>query len=131
MAGVLLVPALAFGSTSRPARATDGAVQTPVAMRALQAEVTRAMSLSLPAMPAPHYAAATLIADDEIEVEAKLGALVVQDHTRARMLKVEVRVGDASFDSSNFDGQVEPPLITSQVPLDDDPFALRREAWLL
>lgn len=97
---------------------------------ALAKEVERAGRLELPGMPRPHHVAVTLFGEDLCVVEASLGALVLSDRETSRAVKVEVRVGDPSFDSSNFLGAAEEPVVVAQAPLDDDPEALRRTVWL-
>ncbi|HNS98011.1 MAG TPA: metallopeptidase TldD-related protein [Polyangiaceae bacterium] len=96
----------------------------------MQDEIERAMSLELPGMPRPHYIIATLIEQQEALVEASLGAVLQQHQDRSRVLKVEVRVGDRSFDNSNFLGGSPQAIVVWPAPLDDDPLCLRRLLWL-
>lgn len=112
------------------ARASGGPQDT-VAIDALRQELERARGLSIPGSPRPHHIALTLVATQELNVEASFGALVRQQHARSRLLKAEVRVGDASLDSSNFLGDQPSAVVAAEVVLEDDPHALRREAWLL
>ena len=101
------------------------------ASKALMQEIERAKGLELPGMPRPHHIATTLIGEHQCIVEASLGALIHSDRDQSRAIKVELRVGEPSFDSSNFLGAAEEPVVVAPAPLDDDPEALRRTVWLL
>src|SRR5688572_13647201 len=69
------------------------------------------------------------------DVSGRLGSIVENPPRRTRTLRVEVRVGDYTFDSSRFvmqgfgggGGQSGETVIA---PLDDDYDAMRREIWL-
>ena len=110
--------------------AQEAAAPSP-AVSAIRAEVLRAKELELPGMPRPHHIAVTLLGEEEAVVEASLGAIIKEDRDHARVLKVEVRVGDPSFDSSNFLGTAEEPVVVAPTALQDDPEALRRSVWIL
>ena len=87
----------------------------------------------------PPYFLRYLVRDyDESDMSATLGALIVDDHTRARHASVEVRVGDYQFDNTADDStdkmfdiddfdHYEPP---TAAPIDDDIDALARTLWL-
>src|SRR6202042_2485275 len=59
-------------------------------------------------------------------VGATLGAVTAAHAYRGRVLRTDLRVGDPSFDNSNFEGGAR----VETVPLEDDYAALRRELWL-
>lgn len=122
---------LAIALSAGAASSAEPSLAPSPAVAAIQAEVARARSLELPGMPRPHHVAVTLLGERETVVEASLGAILKQDHEHARIAKVEVRVGDASFDSSNFLGTAEEPVVLSPAALQDEPQALRRTIWLL
>ena len=68
-------------------------------------------------------------------VSGRLGAIVENPPRRTRTLRVEVRVGDYTFDSSRFvvqgfGGGAGLSGETVIAPLDDDYDAMRREIWL-
>ena len=111
--------------------AAHAAPGEPPVVSALEAEIARTMQVRLPDMPAPHHVTITRIGEDEIAIEATLGALVAQDRERAALLKVEVRVGDATFDSANFVGDGDGPLVAAETPLDGAADGTRHAAWLL
>ena len=125
-AGVWLVP------TARP-----HAQDSPI-IAAMSDELARSMKeLRLPDQPAPYFIEYEI--EDRIgtRVTARLGALVEDLSGRSRTLRVNVRVGDYSFDSSlfnNFDrggGVIALQADGStSAPLDDDYDAMRRQIWL-
>ena len=59
-------------------------------------------------------------------MNATLGALTASHAYRGRILRTDLRVGDPSFDNSNFEGGAR----VETVPIEDDYAALRRELWL-
>ncbi len=118
-------PPAATAAAPAPADASVDAV-----LAALRDEIARAKDLRLPDTPPPYFVAATLSDADTLELEANLGALVVDERSRSRQLKVEARVGDAALDGSNFVGDGTEPVTTADVPFENDYLALRRELWL-
>lgn len=100
-------------------------------LRALKDELDRSMkALKVGDAPLPYYLAYAFSDVDQATVSATFGAVTGAYGVRGRMLRTDVRVGDPSFDNSNFPdaffggGQVQP------LPVDDDYAALRRELWL-
>ena len=103
-------------------RTNDAAVQ-----RALQDELARSMSeLRLGDESRPYYLGYTIYDLEQASVNATLGALTASHAYRGRILRTELRVGDPSFDNSNFEGGAR----VETVPIEDDYAALRRELWL-
>jgi len=103
-------------------RVNDGAVKT-----ALQDELARSMAdLQLGDEPRPYYLAYTVSDLDQATVNATLGAVTAAHGYRGRVLRTDVRVGDASFDNTNFEGGAR----VETIPFEDDYAALRRELWL-
>jgi predicted Zn-dependent protease len=103
-------------------RVNDAAVQ-----RALQDELARSMSdLHLGDESRPYYLGYTIYDLEQASVNATLGALTASHAYRGRILRTDLRVGDPSFDNSNFEGGAR----VETVPIEDDYAALRRELWL-
>jgi TldD protein len=103
-------------------RTNDAAVQ-----RALQDELARSMSdLHLGDESRPYYLGYTIYDLEQASVNATLGALTASHAYRGRILRTDLRVGDPSFDNSNFEGGAR----VETVPIEDDYAALRRELWL-
>ncbi|MES2643762.1 MAG: metallopeptidase TldD-related protein [Myxococcota bacterium] len=113
--------------TAPAAPAAPSAIETAVA-----AELTRAMGgLRLPDAPAPYLIAYDVLDGRVIDAFAEQGALVSTGADPYRNLRVEVRVGDATFDSSNFRAFGEPDgVVQRRLPVEDAQVALRREIWL-
>jgi predicted Zn-dependent protease len=107
-------------------------------MRAMKDELARSLTqLQLQKMDKPYFVAYRLDDFDQLTVSATLGSLTVTQPTRARVLGVEVRVGDYSVDSSNYMsirnlGGGMPGMFSGirQAPLDDNYQQLRRGYWL-
>jgi predicted Zn-dependent protease len=103
-------------------RVNDGTVKS-----ALQDELARSMAdLRLGDEPRPYYLAYTLSDLDQATVNATLGAVTAAHGYQGRVLRTDVRVGDASFDNTNFEGSAR----VETIPFEDDYAALRRELWL-
>jgi len=76
--------------------------------------------------PRPYFIGYTISDVDQATTSATLGALTAAHAYRGRMLRTEIRVGDASFDNTNFEGGAS----VEAIPIEDDYAALRRELWL-
>jgi PmbA/TldA metallopeptidase C-terminal domain len=112
------------------------AQQSPI-LAAMQDEMKRSMAeLRMKDAPAPYFIAYELQDRTVTDVSGRLGAVIENPPRRTRVLRVEVRVGDYSFDSSRFVSQgLGGPQggLTGELalaPLDDDYDALRREIWI-
>ncbi len=103
-------------------RIDDAAVR-----RAMEDELGRSMSdLRLGDESRPYYLGYTIYDLEQASVNATLGALTASHAYRGRILRTDLRVGDPSFDNSNFEGGAR----VETVPIEDDYAALRRELWL-
>jgi predicted Zn-dependent protease len=134
VAGAVVSPVRA-----QPARPDEGADSRLVVLSALKAELVRSRErLRMPKEDPPYFIRYLVRDYDESDLAATLGALIADDHTRARHASVEVRVGDYQFDNTADDStdkmfdiddfdQYEPP---SSAPIDDDVDALRSTLWL-
>jgi hypothetical protein len=114
------------------------AQDTPI-MAAMADELARSMKeLRLKDQPAPYYIEYEVWDRAQTRVTGRLGALTEDLNGRGRTLRVGVRVGDYSFDSSLFNAgrgggsgiiQLSGDGSTS-APLDDDYDTMRRQIWL-
>jgi hypothetical protein len=112
--------------------------QDDVVMRAMRDELARSMSkLTLENLEKPYYIAYRLIDSEHYSVAASFGALNHSSTDRARLLSIEVRVGDYQLDNShffswNFDmgRSMQTGLFRAQLPLEDDYKEVRRQIWL-
>src|SRR4051812_10845048 len=127
--GVASLVAVSLAWLLMPAPAPR-AQETPI-LAAMQDELQRSLAgLRLQDAPPPYYIAYEM--DDMVDtsVLARLGAIVDDASRRIRVLDVEVRVGDYSFDSSRFISGTRGSGFSggrNVAPLDDDYDALRRE----
>lgn len=75
---------------------------------------------------------------DERQINARYGALYVDEVSRDRKIYVDLRVGDYLFDNSvdeemdfNFSLKGTSYVSRKNAPIDDDPIALRNNLWLI
>jgi predicted Zn-dependent protease len=126
MKSAALVALVALTPSSPPSPSLH--VDPAAVHKAMQDELARTMSdLRLGDEPRPYYVAYTISDLDQSTVSATFGAITAAHGYRGRVLRTDLRVGDASFDNTNFEGggsHVE------ALPLEDDYAALRRELWL-
>ena len=111
-----------------------------VVMRAMRDELARSMGeLRLDTMPKPYFLSYRIEDVRHLDVDGSRGALVSSVAGRNRRLAVELRVGDYTFDNTNFLGMPgdmadlmmdEREEGVAETPLDDDYLALRRQLWL-
>jgi len=104
-------------------------------LAALQDEMKRSMAeLRMKGEAPPYYIAYEVLDRTISDVSGRLGSIVENPPSRARTLRVEVRVGDYTFDSSRFVVQgFGGGALTGETviaPLDEDYDAMRREIWL-
>jgi predicted Zn-dependent protease len=119
----------AAGPDKPVAVAVEARIRTndAIVKRALQDELARSMSdLHLGDESRPYYLGYTIYDLEQASVNATLGALTASHAYRGRILRTDLRVGDPSFDNSNFEGGAR----VETVPIEDDYAALRRELWL-
>ncbi len=125
-AAILSVVLLALlGAT---ARADD-----EVLMQAMRDELARTMAeLRMEDMDKPYFVAYTVRDTEWLSAGASFGALLPSSRNRSRRLSVELRVGDASFDNTNFRamGAFLSSGGGSMLPLTDDLVEIRRQIWL-
>ena len=113
---------------------TPRAQESPI-LSAMQDEMQRSMAeLRMKGEAPPYYIAYEVLDRTVFDVSGRLGSIVENPPRRARTLRVEVRVGDYTFDSSRFAVQgFGGGALTGETviaPLDDDYDAMRREIWL-
>ncbi|MDE0419374.1 MAG: metallopeptidase TldD-related protein [Gammaproteobacteria bacterium] len=108
--------------------------QDSVLMQALRDELARSMEeLQLEDAEKPYFLAYRVFETATGSAVASLGGLLQVNEGRTRQLWVELRVGDYDFDNTNFVSMRNPsamlPVVT-QLAVDDDYDALRRQIWL-
>lgn len=111
--------------TNCAAAESPAAANDPL-LKAMQAELDREHSLlQLPGMQRPYFIEYRLDDLNSYEAVASYGALTREEANHQRIVRVTVRVGDYTLDSSNSrgDGVVE------LAPTDENPEALRYALW--
>jgi predicted Zn-dependent protease len=104
--------------------------QQDVVVKAMHDELSRSMAqLHMENLEKPYFIGYWIEDTEAASVSATLGQLTASNLGRARMLAVQVRVGDYRLDNTNFlSGR--PAAGLRALPLDDDYDQLRREIWL-
>ena len=101
-------------------------------MVAAEAELERAMTLQLPDQPPPYYVSMEILDGQVSTALASFGALTSHNTDPYRNLRVDVRVGSAQLDNTNFSPSFgeRSGMSSRGLPHEDEPLALRREMWL-
>ena len=96
-------------------------------LAAMQAELDREEAgLQLPGMQKPYFIEYRLDDIASYEAVANFGALTREENTRQRIVRVTLRIGSYTADSSSARGDGSLGL----APADDDPQALRYALWI-
>jgi len=112
------------GAQSKPAAAD---VSSDPVLRSLQTELTRSKAqLKMDNVDAPFYIEYRVFDVEQFQASAAFGALRDQNHSRLRLLRAVVLLGDYKTDSYYDRGQG----ISDVLPLDNDELALRHQIWL-
>jgi TldD protein len=95
-------------------------------------------SLKLAEHAAPYYIGYRLVERTQVSIEARFGAVYIDEQETQRQAAVDVRVGDYTFDSapdpedaSTLFDDLEGFRPVREAPVDDHPAALRATLWLL
>ena len=100
---------------------------TDPVLQAMKAELERSQAkLQLEQMQRPFFIEYRITDDDSFSSEAVFGALRLEQRSRARLLRVVVRVGDYKQDSSAGQGDG----VLDLAPSEDDVMAIRHRIWL-
>ena len=81
--------------------------------------------------PAPYFMGYSVTDSESNILSASNGAMSGENHGRARLLDITVRVGSPKFDNyRRINGQIPNFSSTSRIALDDDTLAIRQAVWL-
>ncbi|MYD98245.1 MAG: hypothetical protein F4X98_12800 [Gammaproteobacteria bacterium] len=107
-----------------------GEADDEVLLQAMRAELERTMEeLVMEDLDRPYFVAYT-VHDVELSGGAGVfGALLPSPQSRTRRLTVDLRVGDAAYDNTNFPFSPAPPS-EATLPLENDVGEIRRRIWL-
>jgi TldD protein len=110
----------------------DGETATPPVIEAAGRELARGLGLELQDQPAPYIISYDITEAKRATAYAEFGALTDSIETHQRRARVEVRVGDATFDNTNFNGSIGSGngIVIRGLPTEDNEVAIRRELWL-
>ena len=122
---VALIAASAFFFPSHAAFAADSASPDPI-LKAMQAELDREKAqLLLPGMQKPYFIEYRIDDFSTYEVLANYGALVREEAGHQRIVRVTVRVGDYTTDSSTNRGEGSAQYVAAE----ENPEAIRYALW--
>ncbi len=102
-----------------------------VILRAMREEIARSRELKIAGTDPLYYVEYGLDEMDTFGASASMGALVSAAHTRGRIPRVQVRVGDYQFDNTNYMFTDVFARVGGRVVLDDDVEAIRHQFWLM
>lgn len=125
----IILPALVLALLGPVAQADEDTL-----MQAMRDELARSVDqLRMEDMDKPYFVAYTVRDAEQLSAAASFGALLPSSEGRSRRLSVEVRVGDASFDNTNFRGMGSFSGGFgggAMLPLADNAVEIRRQIWL-
>ena len=125
-AALAILLAIATNSVTNKAFATDKPVDDPM-LRAMQQELDREKTqLVLTDMQRPYFIEYHFDNIDTYEAVANYGALTLEAANRQRLVRVIVRIGNYTVDSSTARGDGSVAL----APKDNNPLALRYALWV-
>jgi len=106
----------------------DTAGQDAIIFQAMEQEMTRSLAdLKVDVFDPPYFINYQVRHHDRAEVSASFGALIHSDVRSHRTLYVDVRVGDATFDSSTPSNHQY--SIEQFIPVENDLDSLKRALW--
>ncbi len=128
---VLVLAAVCLAAAQAPAAEPESSPD-PI-IRAMRDEIARSMKLTVPNLEMPYFIQYLMDDAESFTASATLGGLTGRRHDRFRNLDVSVRVGDYSFDNTNYVGSdfnFGSRYDLERFPLDDTYSVLRRYFWL-
>ena len=128
----MFLPASLAGAVALALPVPAAHADEDVLMQAMRDELARTMSeLRMEDMDEPYFVAYTVRDTEQVSAGASFGALLPSSESRSRRLGVELRVGDASFDNTNFQAfGFFAGSGGASLPLTDDVVEIRRQIWL-
>lgn len=94
-----------LGVKPTPPKDAEAGAEADTLVQALEDELARHASLSLPDVGAPYYVSYRVVDRKAHAIAATLGAVVRSEPSRSRTLRTDVRVGSYDLDNSNFGGE--------------------------
>jgi len=126
LAGVGFLAGCMVAPGSGAAQQTRADAEKDPLLKAMLTELDRSMSqLQLPGFAKPFFIQYRIEDVDDYQTKAEFGASEGGSHSRQRVARITVRVGDAKTDSSGGRGDG----VLQLAALDDDPIAVRSALW--
>ena len=123
---LLLLASFAQAQSAFTPEASQAAASDPV-LQAMRQELDReGQMLQLPGLQKPYFIEYRLDDFQTYEAVANFGALTREDRNHQRVVRVTVRIGDYTTDSSSSRGDGSVQL----APEEDDPAALKYALWI-
>ncbi|MBC7925863.1 MAG: peptidase U62, partial [Bryobacteraceae bacterium] len=104
-----------------------------IVLKSMLDELERSRKLKIEGLEPPYFVQYTLDDAHSFSTSAALGATLGTSENRFRVPRVRVRVGDPSFDNTNYifsDFGGNSRFDADQAPIDNDYRILRRNWWL-
>ena len=129
---ITMYPSALVGAVALALLVPAAAEDEFVLLQPMRDELARTMDeLRMEGMDDPYFVAYTIRDTELVSAGASFGALLPSSTSRVRWLGVELRVGDASFDNTNFRGLgFFGGGGSASLPLTDDVVEIRRQIWL-
>lgn len=127
-AAVFLAAFLLLPAADSQRRQSEGPV-----LDAMTEELGRSRALKIASLDPPYFISYEMDDLDALTISATLGGLIDSRRERFRIPRVQVRVGDYTFDNTNYlfsDLFQGPRFDADRMVLDDNPSALRAHFWL-
>jgi len=99
-------------------------------LKAMKDELERSRTLQFSGLDKPYYIEYTVEEQRGFSVSASLGGILSRNSNHVRIPRTRVRVGDYTFDNSNYLYGDLGAGRGSELPLDDNYAVLRRSFWL-
>lgn len=130
----LLTAFVALSLVPVPAANAQEEADLSVIMQAMRDELARSTEqLELEGLEKPYFLAYTVRETERLNAAGSFGALLSSSDDKSRLLNVEVRIGDPSFDNTNFGSMSLFPssfALGGALPLENDYREIRRQIWL-
>ena len=130
----LLTAFVALSLVPVPAANAQEEADLSVIMQAMRDELARSTEqLELEGLEKPYFLAYTVRETERLNAAGSFGALLSGSDDKSRLLNVEVRIGDPSFDNTNFGSMSLFPssfALGGALPLENDYREIRRQIWL-
>lgn len=131
--GMTMASAAALAAVIGLAAASAQAPASDPVLEAMRGEIERSRKLTVPNLEAPYFIEYLIDEVDAFAVSASLGGLMARRHDTFREPEARVRVGDYTFDNTNYVGSgfvFGTRYDLGRFPLDNLSSALRRHLWL-